>query len=89
MNEDGRKSLNCRWLAEVTLDALAVFGLRGSFLGHLSVLGLHPFVFRHGQQQRNTEQGNVPASEPLIGGLFCGRSFAPSWRGAFSGAFSG
>ena len=48
MNENGREFLNRRWLAEAALDALTVFCLRGSFLGYLSVLGLHPFLFRRG-----------------------------------------
>jgi hypothetical protein len=51
VNENGREFLNCRWLAEAALDALAVFCLRGSFLGYLSVLGLHPFLFRRGQRR--------------------------------------
>ena len=84
MNEDGREILNCRWLAEAALDALAVFDLRGSFLGYLSVLVGIPSYSAVGNDVTRGN-GSGLASEPLIGALLCGRSFAPSWRRAFSG----
>jgi hypothetical protein len=54
VSENGREFLNCRWLAEAALDSLAVFG--SGFLGYLSVLGLHPFVFRRGQRRETRKR---------------------------------
>jgi hypothetical protein len=74
VNEDGPEIVNCRWLAEAVLDAVGVCGLRGSFVGCLSVLGLHPFLFRGGQRQHSRKRKRACVGT-LIGGLFGDRRF--------------
>jgi len=64
VNEDGREILTCRCFAEAVLDAFGVFGLRGSFLGYLSVLGLRPFLFRGGQPARIEPHRRCDGSRP-------------------------